>query len=208
MNKLWKARFPRPLLSAVLLMAGLFLGSGVSLRAQELALDLDPAQTKIEFTLGATMHTVHGTFHLKRGALRLDPASGAISGEVIVDAKSGQTANDGRDKKMHRQVLESERYSEIIFRPSHLEGKVAPSGASSVQVRGVFAIHGAEHEITVPVTANLADGHYTATVKFSVPFIQWGLKNPSNFFLHVSDTVEVSLQLAGRVSMPTSKSTN
>ena len=38
-------------------------------RAQEIVVQLDPAQTKIEFTLGSTLHTVEGTFKLKRGTI-------------------------------------------------------------------------------------------------------------------------------------------
>jgi hypothetical protein len=36
-------------------------------RAREFVVQVDPAQTKIEFTLGSTLHTVEGTFKLKRG---------------------------------------------------------------------------------------------------------------------------------------------
>jgi hypothetical protein len=32
-----------------------------------------------------------------------------------------------------------------------------------------------------------------------IPYIAWGLKNPSTFFLHVSDEVEVDITAAGRV---------
>jgi hypothetical protein len=29
--------------------------------------------------------------------------------------------------------------------------------------------------------------------------VKWGLKNPSNFFLHASDTVEVEIHASGRM---------
>ena len=48
--------------------------------AQQTSLELDPAQTSVKFTLGDVLHTVHGTFQLKRGALEFDPSSGKISG--------------------------------------------------------------------------------------------------------------------------------
>src|SRR5450759_5728414 len=78
--------------------------------AQQITVNLDPAQTKIEWTLGATMHTVHGTFKLKRGSVTFDPRSGAASGEIVVDATSGERDNQSRDKKLHKEVLQSQDY--------------------------------------------------------------------------------------------------
>jgi len=49
-----------------------------------------------------------------------------------------------RDRKMHKEVLESERYPEIAFRPDKIEGAVASQGKSSVKVHGMFNIHGVE----------------------------------------------------------------
>ena len=62
-----------------------FLSIAMAAAAQDLALQLDPQRTTINFTLGDVLHTVRGTFQLKRGELRLDPASGKISGEIVVD---------------------------------------------------------------------------------------------------------------------------
>jgi polyisoprenoid-binding protein YceI len=165
--------------------------------ASEIVLRLDPAQSKVHWTLDTTLHTVHGTFALKKGTMHLVPASGKASGEVVVDATSGNSGNDGRDKKMHKEVLESGRYAEVIFRPDRVEGKIAPQGAFTVRVHGLFVLHGSEHELTVPVQAELAGDHWTGSAKFSVPFVDWGLKNPSNFFLKVNHAVEIELELKG-----------
>src|ERR1700689_4291956 len=83
-------------------------------------LSLDPRQSKLNWTLGSTLHAVHGTFRLKRGILKFDPASGNASGEIVADATSGQSGNDSRDKKMHGEILESGRYGEVIFRPNRI----------------------------------------------------------------------------------------
>ena len=145
------------------------------------------------------LHTVHGTFALKKGTLRLDPASGKASGEIVVDATSGNSGNDGRDKKMHKEVLESGRYAEVVFRPDRVDGKIATQGTSTVQVHGITVLHGSQHELTVPVRAELAGDHWTGSAKFNVPFIDWGLKNPSSFFLKVNHAVEIELELKGRL---------
>ncbi len=146
------------------------------------------------------LHTVHGTFQLKHGALQFDPASGKISGEIVVDAKSGESGSGMRDRKMHKEILESERYPEIAFRPDRIEGAVASQGKSSVKVHGMFSIHGADREITVPAEVDVSADHWTATVHFTVPYAKWGMKNPSTLFLRVNDSVEIDLAAAGNVA--------
>ncbi|HEV1995345.1 MAG TPA: YceI family protein [Candidatus Acidoferrum sp.] len=170
--------------------------------ASEIVLGIDPAQSKVHWTLGSTLHTVHGTFALKKGTVHLDPASGKAGGEIVVDATSGNSGNDSRDKKMHKEVLESGQYPDVIFRPDRVEGKITPQGTFTVQVHGIFVLHGNEHELTVPVQAELAGDHWTGSAKFSVPFIDWGLKNPSSFLLKVNHAVEIELELKGSLQNP------
>jgi len=165
---------------------------------QEIVLDLDPARTIVEFTLDGVLHTVHGNFKLKHGAIRFDPATGKIGGEVVVDAASGESGSQARDRRMHKNILESERYPEIVFTPDHVEGTVAPEGVSQVQVHGTFRIHGAWHELTLPVQVRIANGQTTATTHFTVPYVKWGMKNPSNLFLRVSDKVDISITAYAR----------
>src|SRR5882762_8099756 len=120
----------------------LLLGCSVAAAAEDTTLQLDSTHTTVRFTLGDVLHTVHGTFQLKRGELQFDPASEKFSGEIVVDAKSGQSGSGMRDRKMHREILESERYSEIVFHPDRIDGPVTAQGKSSVRVHGLFSIHG------------------------------------------------------------------
>jgi polyisoprenoid-binding protein YceI len=166
-------------------------------QASEATLNLDPAKTTVSFTLGDVLHTVHGSFSLKSGDVHFTPATNAINGEIVVDAVSGNSGNGGRDRKMHREILESARYPEVTFRPDRVEGKVSSPGTSLVQVHGTFGIHGGEHEITVPAQVELAPDHFSLTVHFEVPYVQWGLKDPSTFVLRVGKTVEIDLQASG-----------
>jgi len=173
--------------------------------AQDTAFQLDPAQTKVSFTLGDVLHTVHGTFKLKHGELQIEPM-GKISGSIVVDAGSGDSGSGMRDRKMHKEVLESARYPEIAFRPDHIEGSVASQGKSSVMVHGMFTIHGADLEITVPAQVETSADHWTATVHFTIPYEKWGMKNPSTLFLKVNDSVEIDLVAAGSVVKSTANS--
>src|ERR1700694_88901 len=184
-------------LVALLVLSALPQHAAPHTPSSELVFELDPVQSKVHWTLGTTLHTAHGTFALKKGTLHLDPASGKASGEIVVDATSGNSGNDSRDKKMHKEVLESGRYAEVIFRPDRVEGKITPQGAFTVNVHGLLVLHGSEHELTVPVQAELAGDHWTGSAKFNVPFIDWGLKNPGNFFLKVNHAVEIEAELQG-----------
>jgi polyisoprenoid-binding protein YceI len=171
----------------------------------ELVLVLDPAASKVHWTLESSLHTLHGTFALKNGTMRVDLATGQVSGEFAADATTGKSGNDGRDRKMHKEVLESSRYTDIVFRPDRVEGKIATQGTSTLQVHGIFVLHGSEHELTVPVQAELGTDHWTGGSKFSLPFIDWGLKNPSNFFLKVNHAVNIELELKGSLQSPAAR---
>jgi polyisoprenoid-binding protein YceI len=169
-------------------------------RAQEFAIQLDPAQTKIEFTLGSTLHTVEGTFKLKSGTIRFDAASGKIGGSIIVDATSGESGNAGRDRKMHREILESGKYPEIIFTPSQVKGTFDPKGPSKLEVSGQFSLHGQDHEVTLPIEIQPSGRQLQMATHITIPYIKWGLKNPSTFILRASDKVEIEIHAAGHLA--------
>ena len=176
-----------------LCVSAALLTAGETIPAQQRAFTIDPAQTKVEFTLGSLLHTVHGDFHLKRGDLRFDPRTGKASGELVVDATTGESGSTARDKRMHASILESAKYPEITFRPDRVDGQVASEGKSQVQLHGVFAIHGVEHEILLPVTVDAARGEYKVLGIFVVPYVKWGMKNPSTLMLRVDDKVEITI---------------
>ena len=175
-----------------------FLVASLPLAAEN-GIELDPARTLIAFTLGDVLHTVHGTFKLKRGAVKFDSATGSASGEIVVDVASGNSGNGGRDKRMHKEILESARYPEAVFIPDHVSGELAPRGESQLDLHGNFRIHGASHELTLHFRAEIKNGDVAASTGFVIPYVQWGMKNPSNFLLRVSDKVEMNIQAAGRL---------
>ena len=171
-------------------------------QAQSISLSLDPDRTQITFTLGAVLHTVDGTFKLKGGAIQFDSGTGQASGEVIVDATTGDTGNNGRDRKMHKSVLESAAYPEIVFVPERVRGPVSLSGKSQVQVQGFVKLHGRQHEITIPADIQVAGDQMAATVHFAIPYVQWGLNDPSTFLLRVDKKVDIVIHAAGRLVLP------
>ena len=168
--------------------------------AAEYQLRLDPESTQVNWTLGDVFHTVHGTFKLRRGEIVFDNETGKAGGEVVVDATSGESGSTSRDGRMHKNVLESAKFPDVSFSPDRLEGKVELTGVSNVKLHGIFRIHGGAHEITVPVKVTANGGSLDAEIKFEVPFVAWGMKDPSTLFLRVSKSVEIEVRATGRLS--------
>jgi polyisoprenoid-binding protein YceI len=181
----------------------LFLMALISsaLFAQEQVFTLDPGRSQVAWTLGDVLHTVHGTFQLKSGVLRFDSATGNASGELVVDATSGQSGNDTRDKKMKREVLETEKFPTIVFVPQHVTGNV--TGGAQVQLQGTMTLHGHAHPITVVVPLQVSGTQASTNVHFDVPYVDWGLKNPSTLFLRVNKSVEIDVHAVGTLTPAT-----
>lgn len=169
-------------------------------QTQQKTFMLDPAQTKVNFTVDSTLHTVHGDFRLKRGSIQFDNATGSATGELVVDSTSGESGSDGRDKKMHKDILESPKYSDIVFTPQHVKGTVANEGKSNIEVEGILAMHGKSKPVTMPLEVQLQNGTGSAEGSFSVKYQEWGMKNPSTFILRVNDTVQIHVHAVGKIA--------
>jgi polyisoprenoid-binding protein YceI len=172
---------------------------GLRLTAADNTIELDPARTTISFALSDVLHTVHGTFKLKRGSLKFDSSTGKASGEIVVDVAAGDSGNGARDKRMHKEILESARYPEAVFTVDRVSGELALRGESQLDVHGIFQIHGSSHEMTLHFRAEVKNGEVAASTGFVIPYIKWGMKNPSNFLLRVSDKVEMNIRATGLV---------
>jgi polyisoprenoid-binding protein YceI len=165
-----------------------------ALAGADTVFELTPAKTEIAFTLGDTLHTVHGTFKLKRGNIRFDPETGKAAGEIVIDVPSGASGSGSRDKRMQKEILESQKYPEAVFTPDRVEGRLAAQGPSEIDAHGKFNIHGADHELTLHFKIQAEGNQYTASTRFTIPYVQWGMKNPSNFLLKVDDKVEMEVK--------------
>ena len=168
--------------------------------AQQQTFTVNPDGSSVGFTLAATGHEVHGTFHVSSGTIQYDRGGPKMSGSIVVSAGSGDSGDKGRDKNMHQKVLETDRFSDIRFQPQSYTGTIAPSGESSIQVSGIFTLHGTPHDLTVPMQVHIDGRNVTAKGSFVVPYVKWGLKDPSVFVLRVAKEVHIDLSLAGTES--------
>ena len=183
-------------------IAWLLSSAVLAASAQETGVRFDPAQTHVSFTLSDVLHTVHGTFRLREGGMHFDPDTGKASGRLVVDATSGDSGSHARDSRMHRNILESAKYPDIVFAPDRIDGRVNLEGDSQVQVHGGFSIHGALHELLLPARVHANHGQVSVTTHFDVPYVKWGMKNPGTLFLRVGDQVRIDIEAAGSLTRP------
>lgn len=183
-----------PRTSAIFLTAAL---AAVSVRAEQHVLALDPQASKVSFTLKATGHEVEGVLALKSGRIVFDPTTGAASGEIAIDLLSASTGNKGRDQKMHDEVLESKKHPLAVFRAEKLRGTVPASGTGEVTLDGTLSLHGSDHKVSLPAKIEVQNGRVKADTRFQIPYVEWGLEDPSVVMLRVAKEVTVRVRAEG-----------
>jgi hypothetical protein len=53
--------------------------------------------------------------------------------------------------------------------------------------------------MTFHFRADVNGNSVASSTGFTIPYVQWGMKNPSNFLLRVSDKVQMNIQTVGRL---------
>jgi polyisoprenoid-binding protein YceI len=182
---------------AVVVLALLFAPAAF---AQRQTFALNPQASEVKITLNTTHEVVNGTFHIQSGSIEFDRGASRMSGSVVVLAGSGKTGNDSRDKRMNKDILKADQYATVSFEPKTYTGTISLSGDSNIQVTGTFTLLGTPHEITIPMLVHLEGTTATAKAHFVVPYIQWGLKDPSFMFWKADKDVAIDLSLAGALS--------
>lgn len=168
--------------------------------AQHQTFAVNPDASEVRMTLNTTHEVVNGTFHIQSGSIEFDRGNPDMSGSVVVLTGSGKTGSDSRDKKMDKDILKVDQYTTVSFSPKSYTGKIAPTGDSTIQVSGVFTLLGNPHDLTIPMQIHVDGSKATARAQFVVPYVQWGLKNPSFMFWKAENDVLINLSLVGQVS--------
>jgi len=182
---------------AVLALAVLL---GPAALAQHQTFAVNPEASEVKMKLNTTHEVVNGTFHVQSGSINFDRTASHISGIVIVAAGSGKTGNDGRDKKMNKDILKVDQFATVSFAPKTYDGTIAPSGDSTIQVSGVFTLLGTDHDLTIPMQIQIDGSKATAKGQFVVPYVRWGLKNPSFLIWRAENDVAIDLTLVGNIA--------
>ena len=184
---------------AYLLTIGVSVHGAASAELRSGTLELDPSKTLIEFRLPGNLHTTHGTFKLERGIIIADPATGKAGGSIVIDARSGDTGIGARDNDMRESVLEAQLYPEITFDLQHFTLQLKRGGQFQATMQGVLTLHGGRHDVALTAQGQLVGDNLTATAHFSVPYVDWGIKDPSVLFLTVAKQVDIDIATTGHV---------
>ncbi len=160
---------------------------------------VNPDASEIKMTLKTTHELVSGTFHVQSGSIEFDHGNPKMSGSVVVLAGSGKTGNDSRDKKMNKDILKVEQYTTVSFAPKTYTGTLSASGHSTIQVSGVFTLLGTPHDLTIPMQIHIGESNVKANAHFIIPYVQWGLKNPSFLIWKAENDVAIDLTLVGQL---------
>ena len=122
-----------------------------------------------------------------------------MAGEIAIDAVSAATGNTKRDRKMHARVLRSSEFTKISLTANHLEGELDHDGSSGVTLHGRIALLGEAHEIAIPLRVDIAGESFVAVGEFDIPYVDWGLEDPSTFVLRVAKVVGVKITARGTI---------
>jgi len=167
--------------------------------AQHQAFAVNPEASEVKIKLNTTHEVVNGTFHVQSGSINFDRTTSQMSGIILVVAGSGKTGNDSRDKKMNKDILKADQFTTVSFAPKAYTGTIAVPGDSTIQVTGVFTLLGTPHDLTLPMQIHMDGSEATAKGQFVIPYVQWGLKNPSFLIWKAENNVGVELNLVGNV---------
>lgn len=168
--------------------------------AQKQTFTVSPDASEAKMTLKTNHEIVNGTFHVQSGSIAFDRSTSQLSGMLVVASGSGQTGNSSRDKKMNKDILKVSEYATVSFAPKTYTGTLAPEGDSEIQTTGTLTLLGTLHEITVPIHVHIDSKGVIATTHFVIPYVQWGLKNPSFLIWKADSDVAMDIKLSGFLS--------
>ena len=70
----------------------------------------------------------------------------------------------------------------------------------TVIVDGLLYLRGNPHKESLAMAVHRSGDVFTASTHLIVPYVSWGLKNPSLLFLTVADEVTIDVNTQGRLS--------
>lgn len=120
------------------------------------------------------------------------------AGLRVVDPDASAEDRDEVQEKMEDDVLEIERYPDVLFQSRMIEGGPEPD---VFRVTGDLTIHGATHRVTIPVTLTASDDDiYTVSGEYRFRQSMYGIK-PVRLLggtVRVKDEIRIEFMLSLR----------
>ncbi len=165
-------------------------------------IQLDGRATTVRWTLKSLFHTARGTFHLQSGDVVANLKTGLAQGEVTVDAASGSSGpgaggNAARDARWQKDMLQSATYPAILFHPAKIEGLKAGEGEQEATASGVMTLQGHDHAIEMRLHVVVKGQKVTIASHFTVPYAEWGVKQPSAGLGRYDKQVTIDVEATG-----------
>ena len=173
--------------------------------AKTVTIHLDPDASMVRFTLKSLLHNARGTFKLKGGDVVTNPATGLAQGEVLIDAGSASTGDTSRDEKWQKEILDSGTYPAIIFHPVKVEGLKSGDGTQQVKASGTLTLKGQDHPIEMTLAITTTGNDVRVSTHFTIPYVQWGLKQANAGMMHYDKQVEMDVEAKGVLKNETAR---
>lgn len=187
--------------------------------AEKIAFDLkDPkGVNNIVFKLDAPLESINGTANGITGTVLIDPAQPeVVEGKIIVDTKSLVVPNSVMQEHMlGTDWLDAETHPQITFEVKEVLNPVKSSDTEgTADVKGTFTLKGVSKEITAPAKVTYLPGRLgdrtngkmqgdllVIRTNFQINRGDFGIKAGESLD-KVSDTIDVSLSIAGSAPKP------
>ena len=162
------------------------------------------------FKLDAPLESINGTASGVSGTVAFDPENpGATTGKIVVATSSLMVPNSmQRGHMLGAQWLDAAKFPEISFETKEFKNIKTDGDTTTAEVTGTFTLKGISKELTVPVKLtymkdklgdrmpNLKGDLLVIRAAFSIKRGDFNI-NPGQFEDKVSDTIELTLSIAG-----------
>jgi polyisoprenoid-binding protein YceI len=162
------------------------------------------------FKLDAPLEAINGSASGISGTVTFDPENpGASKGKIIVVTASLMLPNPMQKQHMlSDKWLDATKFPEITFESKEFKNVQTSGDTSTADVTGTFTLKGVSKEITVPVkltylknklgdrVPNQKGDLLVIRASFTIKRSDFNI-NPGQFEDKVSDTIELTLSIAG-----------
>lgn len=142
---------------------------------------LNAAESKIKFSVSATVYTIRGTASQAESRVSFDAQSGTVNlpMKIEIPVDSMKTKNKLRDKDM-RKMFDSKQFPVILWTAEEVECAPRNTGnAFACTGKGILTIKGQEKKVIFPVDLLVEEKGIRATGLLTIKREDYGLKTPS-----------------------------